>query len=418
MAKTYEEKHALGSFYTPPDIVQKLIGPLFLDEYKAKVKQMVFDGDDDGLIALAQELTRLRFYDPTCGDGAILWETYMSLLSLESEIHRAIGWDAECHDVSAGQFYGTDIDQEAVLALRDRMPGVNAWVGNSAKWDHCACWGHNLPQHTYFDYIIGNPPFIGYSLLDEQQKKDRAKVFEGNKGGGTLDYVCCWFELATRYMEKSGGKTRAAFVSTNSICQGQQVEPLWRPILEERGYHIDFAWQSFPWESDPEHKAAVTVIIVSWSKVDGIQPVLFKKDGERVECEHINGYLKAAGDVFIGSRNTALSPDAPKMKNGLAPTDHGWLLLSWEEYILLCGGTPEGLDKYRRVMGAKCTIELINGWLNPEVFAWMYLRAMEDGDEDFRKAAIKFKPAASDEEARATLEQRYREYCPDGPKHR
>ena len=191
--------------------------------------------------------------------------------------------------------------------------------GNALRMD----WNDMVPAGEC-DYVIGNPPFIGYSNLTEGQKEDRASIF--GKDGGTLDYVACWYKKASDYIK--GLPTRCALVSTNSICQGQQVEPLWRPLFED-GVHIDFAHRTFVWNSEATDEAHVHVVIVGFSRADVELKLLFDEGG-RQEVDHINAYLAPVPDAFIAKRNSPLCNVLP-MVRGCQPTDDGALLLTQDE---------------------------------------------------------------------------------------
>ena len=172
-------------------------------------------------------------------------------------------------------------------------------------------WNDVVPAEQC-DYIIGNPPFIGYSNLTEGQKEDRSSIF--GKDGGTLDYVACWYKKAADYTKSR--RIRCAFVSTNSICQGQQVEPLWKPLFDD-GIHIDFAHQTFVWNSEATNEAHVHVVIVGFSNDTSSTPppkVLFNGSGQGRRVEHINAYLAPAPDAFVTKRKAPVCNALPMVR--------------------------------------------------------------------------------------------------------
>lgn len=241
-------------------------------------------------------------------------------------------------------------------------------------------------------FIVGNPPFLGYSNLSASQSEDRATLFGKVK---TLDYVACWYKKAAEYMRDT--RIRAAFVSTNSICQGQQVEPLWKPLFYQ-GIGIDFAWQSFVWNSEANDQAHVHVVIVGFSYGEARGRTLFDREGNGRAVENINGYLQPAPDVFIEKRKNPLCCVSLMMR-GCQPTDGGNLLFAnAKEKNAFLEGEP-GASQYIRSfsMGE----DFIKGKLR-------YCLWMPDANEaevaqfpliELRTAAVKEMRLASSKEA-------------------
>lgn len=230
------------------------------------------------------------------------------------------------------------------LPLTDYEGIVNA---NALRID----WNDVVPADEV-DYVLGNPPFIGYSNLNEEQKADRADIF--GKTGGVLDYVACWYRKAADYTRET--QARCAFVSTNSICQGQQVEPLWKPLFEDK-VNINFAHKSFVWNSQAADEAHVHVVIVGFSRVNDTKKDLFDRSDSKSEVTHINAYLAAAPDAFVSRRAKPIC-DVPAMMAGGKPTDGGNLLLTQEERDELLCREPDAAPYIKPFsMGA----EYING---------------------------------------------------------
>ena len=210
-----------------------------------------------------------------------------------------------------------------------------------------------------YDYIIGNPPFIGARWMDKSQKEDVILTFGKDwQGVGDLDYVCCWYKKASDVI--CGTDTRCAFVSTNSITQGGTVSTLWKPLFAD-GIHIDFAWRTFKWENETADKAnmaAVHCVIVGFSVADNPKPkVIFLNDKEKAVATNINGYLLDAPNIFVEKRKSPLC-DVPRINKGSQPTDGGNLILESEEYDDFIKKEPAAKNYVRQFVGS---VEFING---------------------------------------------------------
>ncbi|AEX79386.1 putative DNA methyltransferase [Corynebacterium diphtheriae HC03] len=377
-----------GMHYTSPENIHKVIDPLFLDSLKAELDSILnasgitANKRKKQLEAFHTKISELKFFDPACGSGNFLTETYIHLRKIENKIlselagdQTQLGFSNVTLKVSLDQFYGIEINDFAVsvastalwiaqlqanieaesivtaniesLPLRD---AAHIHLGNALRTD----WASVLaPEQCNF--IIGNPPFLGYSRLDEAQKEDRKAIF--GKNGGVLDYVACWHRKAAEYMH--GTDAEAALVSTNSICQGQQVTPLWKPLFDA-GIHINFAHRTFVWSNDAADQAHVFCIIVGFSYVDRPckQAWTYTREGvEYSKPAHLNGYLADAPDAFLTRRSKTIS-DVPPMIAGGKPTDGGHLLLTPEEMEEVIQAEPMAKQYIRKFsMGA----EFING---------------------------------------------------------
>ena len=364
-----ETRRSGGMHYTSPENIHKVIDPLFLDDLKEELKSICTEEGttprkrENALRRFHEKICSLTFFDPACGSGNFLTETYTCLRKLEdtvlNELRKgqtgfSLGDEEETGKrVSLNQFYGIEINDFAVTVAEtalwisrlkangetsmfydaggDDFPlseKAHIVEGNALRID----WDSVLPA-SECNYIMGNPPFVGYSNHSAEQQKDRASLFGKVK---TVDYVACWYKKAADYI--SNLPIYCAFVSTNSICQGQQVQPIWEPLFQS-GIHIDFAWQSFVWSSEASDQAHVYVVIVGFSRFKNKERVLFLKNGNRVLVENINGYLQNGISVFIKKRNNPLSP-VPAMIAGGKPTDGGYLLLNSEEREYLISHEP------------------------------------------------------------------------------
>lgn len=360
-----ETRRSGGMHYTSPENIHKVIDPLFLDDLRSELDTILTaDGlterqRDNRLRKFHEKLGSLTFFDPACGSGNFLTETYIELRRLENVVIGELLRNQTMFDfeevgdspvkVSLHQFYGIEINDFAVSVARtalwiaqlqaniesetiilreiDDLPlrdSASIHEGNALTMD----WQSVLPAQRC-SFVMGNPPFIGYSNKSAQQRADMELVFDGMKQHGLLDYVAGWYRKAADYME--GTSIEAAFVSTNSICQGQQVAPLWRPLFE-RGITINFAHRSFVWGNEASDQAHVHVVIVGFSYVARKNKVLFDvqeiDEGVSQSVDNINGYLVDAANVFIERRSKPLC-DVPPMSAGGKPTENGNLLM-WE----------------------------------------------------------------------------------------
>lgn len=379
-----ETRRSGGMHYTSIENIHKLIDPLFLDGLKAEfaeIKEITVDRTRKAkLESFQMKLAGLKFLDPACGSGNFLTETYISLRRLENEtlslLHRGqIMLDVgDPIQVSIGQFYGIEINDFAVTVAKtalwiaesqmmketedvvhmslDFLPlksYANITEGNALQVD----WASVVPKHE-LNYIMGNPPFVGYSLQSKAQKNDILSVYVDEKGkpyktAGKIDYVSGWYFKAAQLMQ--GTAVRTAFVSTNSITQGEQVAGVWKPLYERFGIHIDFAHRTFRWDSEASIKAHVHCVIVGFSNAPNPAPKRIYTTERYQEVENINPYLLDAPNVFIDSRTNSIC-NVPQMVYGNKPTDGGFLFLSPEERDELLKREP-GTEKFiRQIYGA------------------------------------------------------------------
>lgn len=376
-----DTRRAGGMHYTSIENIHKLTGPLFYDALKDELtfiegspteKERKFK-----LNAFRAKLASLKFLDPACGSGNFLTETYLSLRKLENRVledlygGQMVMGELDPIQVTPDQFYGIEINDFAVevaktalwiaeLQMLDQTREIlSMWIdplplktndniheGNALRID----WNGVLPAEQC-SYIIGNPPFLGYSNLNEEQKADRASIFGGVS---TVDYVACWYAKASEYAK--GHHIRTALVSTNSICQGQQVKPIWDRMFAE-GNHIDFAWRTFVWNNEAADQAHVHCVIVGFSREDGVDKTIFMEDGAVHDATNINGYLEDKSNVSLERRARPIC-DVPPMVAGGKPSDGQNLILEPDERDALVAACPEA-EKWIRPfsMGA----EFING---------------------------------------------------------
>lgn len=368
-----ETRRSGGMHYTSIENIHKVIDPLFLDGLKAELEEIhkipVERTRKQKLEAFQQKLAGLTFLDPACGSGNFLTETYLSLRRLENKVLALLHHDQIVFDmgnpikVSIGQFYGIEINDFAVTVAKtalwiaesqmmketedvvhmslDFLPlksYANIIEGNALRLD----WESVVPKHK-LNYIMGNPPFVGYSLQSKEQKEDILSIYIDEKGkpyktSGKIDYVAGWYFKATQLIQ--GTDIRTAFVSTNSITQGEQVSGVWKPLYDRFGIHIDFAHRTFRWDSEASLKAHVHCVIVGFSSAPNPAPrVIYSSDRAQV-AENINAYLTDAPIVFIEARTKPLC-NVPILQNGGKPTEGGFLILSKEEKDDLLSEEPQ-----------------------------------------------------------------------------
>lgn len=382
-----------GMHYTSEENIHKVIDPLFLDELKAELESITNDSETryskrgrDKLRAFQDKLASLKFLDPACGSGNFLTETYICLRRLENEALRHLSGDMgdlfaldpnySPVKVNLSQFYGIEINDFAVTVAKTALwiaesqllqeteaivgrsinflplkAYSNIREGNALKMD----WEQVVPK-TELNYIMGNPPFVGASMMTTEQKKEAVAVFGKIHLSNSIDYVGAWYHLAAKMME--GTQIRAAFVSTNSITQGEQVAPLWRGLFEQHHAQIIFAWRTFRWDNEATDKAAVHCVIVGFTcgEFNGTK-VLFSEKGTTCACSNISPYLIDAPSVLVESRARPLC-DVPPMTKGNQPTDDGNFILTPEQRDEMLSKDPSVAPLIHRYLGAK---DFLNG---------------------------------------------------------
>lgn len=368
-----ETRRSGGMHYTSIENIHKVIDPLFLDDLKdelADIKEITVDRTrDKKLREFQKKLAGLVFFDPACGSGNFLTETYISLRRLENEVLTILqrgqimfgteGWNPI--QVSISQFYGIEINDFAVTVAKTAL-----WIAESQMMKETEDVVHMaldfLPLKTYanitegnalrvkweevvpkfrLSYIMGNPPFVGARMMNSDQKDDLNAVFPGWKNAGNLDYVSCWYKKASDLMANTN--IRSALVSTNSVTQGESVANLWKPLFAD-GVHIDFAHRTFRWDSEAKIKAHVHCVIVGFSVAPSKKPkVLFTADRPTI-VQNINGYLIDADNIFVESRSKPIC-DVPEIGIGNKPIDGGNYLFTKEEMEELIKTEPRS-EKY------------------------------------------------------------------------
>ena len=388
-----ETRRAGGMHYTSIENIHKVIDPLFLDDLKAELADIkatsVAKTKRERAFAFQDKLAGLKFFDPACGSGNFLTESYTSLRRLENDAlriiygdNRVIGEMAEPIKVSINQFYGIEINDFAcsvaqtalwiaesqMMQETDEIVGfnldplplktyTNIHEGNALRMD----WNDVIPA-AELNYIMGNPPFIGARMMAQgsEQKKEVETLFGQIKDVQDLDYVCCWFRKAAEMIQ--GTNVHVGFVATNSICQGAQVPILWDVLLNTFHVHIDYAYQTFKWESEASEKAAVHCVIVGFSTDSSSKKrQLFLPDGTKNAVQNISPYLVDGPSVFAVSQKTPIC-DVPQMNFGNQPRDGGFFIFTDEEKSELDREDPKAAAWLRPYIGAVEFIQRKQRW--------------------------------------------------------
>lgn len=378
-----ETRRSGGMHYTSIENIHKVIDPLFMNELNKEFEEIrsiaVERTREKKLSEFQAKLSKLTFFDPACGSGNFLTETYLSLRRLENEVISLLHKGQIVMDlgnpiqVSISQFYGIEINDFAVTVAKtalwiaesqmmketedvvhmslDFLPlKTNAYIveGNALRMN----WESVVPK-AQLNYIMGNPPFIGARLMSPTQKADINLIFNGWKNAGNLDYVCCWHKKAADLMQ--GTEIRSALVSTNSVSQGESVANLWKPLFQ-LGVHIDFAYRTFRWDSEASSKAHVHCVIIGFSIAPNKNKKLLYTGNRAQIVQNINGYLLDADNVFVESRSKPIC-DVPEIGIGNKPIDGGNYLFTKEEMEQFINDEPQSQQYFKPWYGSQ---EFIN----------------------------------------------------------
>jgi hypothetical protein len=374
-----EKRKDLGAHYTSEKNILKLIKPLFLDELEAEFKKV--QNSRALLVEFHKKLGTLKFLDPACGCGNFLIVTYREIRLLENKVleklygqQQVIGIDTIIK-VGLEQFYGIEIEgfsskiAEVAMWLVDHQ--MNLITGkkfgeyfvrlplkksstivheNALKID----WSTVIPKDEV-SYVIGNPPFIGHHYQNKEQKEDLKLTLKGVKASGVLDYVSAWYFIAAKFILNTRIKT--AFVSTNSIAQGEQVGILWQSLINRFNVKIHFAHRTFNWSNDAKGNAAVHVVIIGFANFDIKNKKIFtyrdiKGEPDEIRAKNVNPYLIDAPDTVITNRSSPIC-DVPNMKYGSKPTDGGHFILNEEEKNQLISLNPKNATVIKNFLSAR-----------------------------------------------------------------
>lgn len=386
-----ETRRSGGMHYTSIENIHKVIDPLFLDGLKDEfeaIKSIAQEKQQrQKLDAFQEKLTSLTFFDPACGSGNFLTESYVSLRRLENQVialrnkgQAVIGDFANPVKVDIHQFYGIEINDFAVsvattalwIAEQQMLQETarlvqfnieplplkayhNIHEGNALRFD----WSEVIAPER-LNYIMGNPPFVGYSLQSKDQKDDMLSIYVDEKGkpyktAGKIDYVAGWYMKAAQMMQVNP-VIKAALVSTNSITQGEQVASIWQPLFDRYGIQFDFAYRTFRWDSEADIKAHVHCVIIGFSKKTPNtirdKKRIYISELQSILAGNINAYLIDAQDTWVNSRSKPLC-DVPEMVYGSKPTDGGYLFLKEDEYNEAVQKEPALLKWIKSIYGSE-----------------------------------------------------------------
>ncbi len=386
------KRRQLGAHYTAEKNIMKVVRSLFLDELRAEFAAARKDKSGRGkgrLAALQKKLASLNILDPACGCGNFLVITYRELRQLELEILLELhsGQQQFAEDevynlslINVDQMFGIEIEEfpariaEVALWLADHQANLllseafgqfyrrlplrkkpNIWVGNALRTN----WHDVLPSADC-SFILGNPPFVGSKFLSKEQSEDMNSLWDGTKGAGVLDYVTGWYAKAARYMQNH--HTVAAFVSTNSISQGEQAGLLWNAMFKDWGAKIHFARRTFAWESEARGKAHVHCVIIGFACFDTDRKLITDYEDPAnptvKKAANISPYLVEGSDFALPNRSKPLC-DVPEMAIGNKPIDDGNYLFTDEEKAAFIAAEPASRKWFRKWIGSD---EFINGW--------------------------------------------------------
>ena len=382
-----ETRRSGGMHYTSIENIHKVIDPLFLNDLHDEFDKIQNMGNNNQRVIKAREfrekLGKLNFLDPACGSGNFLTETYLSLRKMENECLRIITGDqgtlAITDDsdpkVKIQNFYGIEINDFAVSVARTAM-----WIAESQMWEQTkditfankdflpldsndSIYEGNALRMNWedivkpyeLDYIMGNPPFVGYSLQTKEQKQDiKQEFFKYTDKYGKFDYVSGWYIKGANYIQNS--TIKVGFVSTDSIIQGEQAPEIWKVLFNDFHIFINYGYRSFEWNNEAANKAKVDVVIVGFSTKEDKNPTIYDEQ-KIISAKHINQYMYDSDNIFIDTTRKYIEA-MPKMKTGNRPADGGALILSPKEAKELVNEEPQSKQFIKKLTGSK---EFITG---------------------------------------------------------
>jgi type II restriction/modification system DNA methylase subunit YeeA len=371
------ERGSLGMHYTSVPNIMKVIEPLFLNELRGEFEK--YRGKNKKLDSLRQRMGKIKFFDPACGSGNFLIITYKEIRKLEMEIIEEMG-AFSFSDISLDQFYGIEIDdfahEIAKLSLylaehqmnvqfKDKFGQVlptlplkesgNIVCANATRVD----WEEVCPKNEDDEiYVMGNPPYLGERYQEKTHKEDLCFVYSKYGKSKKIDYIVAWFLKGSEYIEGCEN-IKLAFVSTNSICQGEQVALLWLYIFEKE-LEISFAHTSFKWGNNAKGNAGVTVIIIGLRNISLKNKYIYTKNAEKL-VKNINPYLTTGSSLFMKKRRNSLS-NIPELRSGNRALDDGNFMFNENERNSILKVYVNSKSLFKQVIGASEFIKGLNRW--------------------------------------------------------
>ena len=420
-------RSGLGMHYTSVPNIMKVIEPLFLNELYDEFEK--HKENTKKLRQLIYRISKLKIFDPACGSGNFLIIAYKELRKLEIKIWQQINeltpqYAIVFTEVKLSQFYGIELDdfahEMAILSLwlaehqmnkifvdelqdfgksKPILPLKEAGhitQGNATRLN----WEDTCPKNENDEiYILGNPPYDGYHKQSDSQKEDMSFVFAGLSGFKKLDYISCWFYIGARYIQNI--KAKCALVTTNSICQGIQVDLLWT-LLFNRNVEIDFAYKSFKWSNNAKANAKVTVIIVCLSELGTCDNKFIYNESKKINVKNISPYLTQSTNIIIRSKANSIS-NLPKMVSGLKAGDNGNLTLNELEKEELIKSNPQSKKFIKKYIGANDFLNNVNRyciWVTDKDVELAYsIPSFAERFEKLKKFRLKSKKKATQKKA-------------------
>ncbi len=408
----------LGAHYTSEKNILKVIKPLFLDDLWAEFEKVKLN--KNLLNEFHKKLGRLKFFDPACGCGNFLVVTYRELRLLELAILKTIHKEQQQHfdfgtisRINFDQFYGIEIEEfpariaEVAMWLIDhqmnmrlsqelggyfvRLPLQKS--GTIVNADALEIEWEEIVKKEELSFIFGNPPFIGSKLMKQEQRDQITRLFLGRIGSGVLDYVTGWYQKAAEYIKDT--EIKVAFVSTNSIVQGEQTGILWGYLLNNLNIKIHFAHRTFKWSNEAKGNAAVYCVIIGFAAYDTSEKKIYdyediRGEAHEIKAKNINPYLIDASDILIEARSKPLCP-VPEIFKGNQPTEGGFLILSEVEKMDYVSKEPAGEKFIKFLISGK---EFLNGinrycfWIVDSFNDLRHLPLLSERIENVRKMRL------------------------------
>lgn len=372
-----EHRGGLGAHYTSVPNIMKVIEPLFLNELKEAFEDAI--GNEKKLKELLHRISKIKLFDPACGSGNFLIIAYKELRRLEMLILKKLGGFA-FSGIQLNNFYGIELDDFAheiaklSLWLAEHQMNVEFFnefgrtnptlplqeagqivCGNACSLD----WEQVCPKNEGDEiYIMGNPPYVGSSMQSFNQKEDMRLLFQDQGKFKNLDYISCWIYLASKFIRNVDSKI--SFVSTNSICQGEQVGLLW-PKIFSLDIEIGFAYKSFKWINNAKNNAGVSCVILGLRNISNAPKTIFHSDGLTQKVSNINAYLSEEKTIIFQHRSDVLS-SLPSLVWGNKATDGGNLILDADDIEKILIENPDGAKFIKKYIGSQEFIKGIERW--------------------------------------------------------